>query len=60
MFGGDYSTLDRLSVGKSHDSSLVSQADGKLRITEESSELEYGDDFDDAIKKVKMDESFGN
>ncbi|XP_060074822.1 ankyrin-2-like [Ylistrum balloti] len=51
VFGGEYSTLDRLSVGKSHDSSFVSQADGKSRITEESSELEYGDDFDDAIKK---------
>ncbi|OWF56525.1 Ankyrin-2 [Mizuhopecten yessoensis] len=55
VFGGEYSTLDRLSVGKSHDSSFVSQTDGKSRITEESSELEYGDDFDDAMKKDYME-----
>ena len=46
VFGGDYSTLDRLDTGSTHSDSKVRSVDGT------NSEIEYGDTFDDAIKQV--------
>lgn len=47
VFGGDYSTLDRLDTTSTN-------SESKIRVVDEhGSEIDYDDDLDDRMKKVQ-------